>query len=94
MPGKARSGKGKHYHQSKKSKAMQRHGAAPVPPQAMADTPQPDAAVSQPPPSRIPASPAKSRTPQYPYFSSELRKIGILAVIILVILIVLARVLP
>ena len=92
MPGKLRHGKGKHPYHSKKSRAK-RHGAMPLPQQGVADTPQPAAAIRTPPSSGVSASPAKSRTLQYPYITAELRRIGILAGIIIVILIVLAQVL-
>jgi len=50
----------------------------------------PAAAISTPPPPKAPASP---KTASYPYITTELRNIGILAGIILIILIVLARLL-
>ena len=92
MPGKSRYGKGKHPHHSKKSKAKQRHIATALKP-PVADTPQPATAISTPPPPKVPASPTKPRTAQYPYITAELRRISILAGIILVILIVLAVIL-
>ena len=84
--------KGKH-HQSKKSRALQRHGIPPHQQPASADTPQPAAAVSAAPLPGAPAPSAKPKTIQYPYFASELRRISFLAVVIIVILIVLAQVL-
>jgi len=93
MPGKSRHDKRKHPHHSKKSKARQRHGAMPLQQQAVAETPQPAATISRLPSSKAPASPAASRVAQHPYITTELRRIGILAGIILVILIVLALVL-
>ena len=93
MSGKSRHGKGKHLHQSKKSKAKQRHGTMAFQQQVVAETPQPATAISTRMPSRIPASPATSRIAQYPYITAELRRIAILAGIIIVILIVLALVL-
>ncbi len=92
MPGKSRHGKGRHPHYSKKSRAK-RHGAMALPPPGVADTPQPAAAISTPTSSGVSTSPTKSRTLQYPYITAELRRIGILAGIIIVILIVLAQVL-
>jgi hypothetical protein len=59
-----------------------------------AESPKPATATDIPRPVTAPASPAKVRTTLYPYITGELRRIGILAVIILVILIVLALVLP
>ena len=93
MPGKSRHGKGKHPQHSKKSKAKQRHGATALQQHVVTDAPTPAATISTPPSSRAPASSAKTRTVQYPYITTELRRIGILAGIILVILIVLALVL-
>jgi len=93
MPGKSRHGKGKHPHHSKKSKAKLRHSAMSLQQPIAADTTQPVATTITPPSSRVPTSPAKPRIAQYPYITTELRRIGILAGIILVILIVLALVL-
>jgi len=94
MPGKSRHGKVKHHHRSKKSKAKQRHDAMTFQPPAAVDTPQPAAAISTPPSAKTPTPPpAAPRMAQYPYITKELRRIGILAGIILVILIVLALVL-
>jgi hypothetical protein len=91
MPGKSRHGKGKHPHHSKKSKAIQRRQAGILQPQPDSVTAMPTAAVQAPVPTAT-ATP-KARTAQYPYITSELRRIGILAGIILVILIVLSVVL-
>lgn len=93
MPGKMRHSKGKHHQQSKKNRAKQRHGTMAVQHHVPADTPEKAAAISAPTSSRASASPATPKTAQYPYISTELRRIGILAGIILVILIVLALVL-
>jgi hypothetical protein len=93
MPGKSRYGKGKHPHHSKKSKAKLRHSTMALQQPTAADTPQPVATITSPPSSRAPTSPAKPRIAQYPYITTELQRIGILAGIILVILIVLALVL-
>lgn len=93
MPGRSRHGKGKHPHHSKKSKAKQRYGAMALQQPTVADTPQPAATIITPPSLKTPTSPAKSRIARYPYIATELRSIGILAGIILVILIVLALVL-
>jgi len=93
MPGKSRHDKRKHPHHSKKSRAMQRHGTMPLQQQAVAETPQPATTISMPPLSRAATSPTASRVAQHPYITTELRRIGILAGIILAILIVLALVL-
>ncbi|MFC1942090.1 hypothetical protein ACFLWU_02610 [Chloroflexota bacterium] len=92
MPGKL-YGKGKHPPHSKKSKAMQRLGTMASQPQVAAETPSQAAAFSTPPPPRAPAPMARAKVIQHPYIIAELRRIGILAGITLVILIVLAIVL-
>ena len=92
MPGKSRHGKGKHAHLSKKSRAKQRHGTMALQPPVATAAPQPATTASMPPPPRSPTSPARLKTAQYPYITTELRRIGILAGIILVILVVLALV--
>jgi hypothetical protein len=92
MPRKSRHIKGKYPH-SKKSKAKLRHGAMAPQQPAVGETPQPAATISMPSPSSVPTPPTRLRTAQYPYITTELRRIGILAGIILVILIVLALVL-
>ena len=93
MPGKSRHGKGKHHYHSKKSRAEHRHIATALQPPVVADTPTPAATVSTPPPVKAPTSPKALKAVRYPYITDELRRIGILAGIILVILIVLALVL-
>ena len=87
MPTKSRHGRGKHPSRRKKSKM--RHGASPVVAQRQA--------IAQP---EVPASPIKVLTPtttltaaRYPYVAAELRRIGILAGIILAVLVVLVLVL-
>jgi hypothetical protein len=92
MPGKSGHGKGKHPRRSKKSKARQRHAIMALQQQAVAETPKPTATVGARPPTSTTASPA-ARASQHPYITTELRRISILAGIILVILILLALVL-
>ena len=92
MPGKSRHGKSKHHH-GKKGRAKHRRIATASPQPVVADTPTPAAIISKPPSSGTPASPTKSRAVQYPYITTELRRIGILAGIIIIILIALAQVL-
>ncbi len=91
MPGKPRHAKGK-YHHSKKSKAKQRQGAIPIQ-QVAAEAPEQAAAIGTTSMPKATASPAKTITMQYPYITGELRRIGILAGIIIVILIISAIVL-
>jgi len=97
MPGKSQHGNRKHHPQSKKSKAKQRYTAMAAAQPAVAQAPR--AAI----PATVPATPASSasvptspqalKTVKHPYITAELRRIGILAGIILVILVVLALVL-
>ena len=95
MPGKSHHGKGKRSAQSKKSKAKQRYAAVASPSLVVAQIPKPAA------PKSVSTTSASVRTPltkppvaRYPYITTELKRIGILAGIMLVILIVLALVLP
>ena len=96
MSGKSHHGKVKH--QSKKSKAKQRSADGFVP-QTVTSASQPAVAagVSAPPVKVHTAGKARaaaaSGTVRYPYITAELKRIGILAGIMLVILIVLALVL-
>ena len=86
MPTKSRRGQGKHSSRRKKSKM--RHASHVV---AQRQT------ITQP---ETPASPVRAPTPtttltaaRYPYVAAELRRIGILAAIILALLVVLAFIL-
>jgi len=94
MPGKSRHSKGKHSHSSKKSKALQRQGTTAAMPHATGTTPEMQKQVAilatSPGLKAATATPAKTATNQYPYITSELRRIAILAGIIIVILIVLS----
>ncbi len=94
MPGKPHPYKGKHTAHSKKSKARQRYAAMSTQPQVAAQSTKPVASTSIPSPSPTArTTPVKTGTTKYPYITTELRRIGILAGIILAILIVLALVL-
>lgn len=93
MPGKSRHAKGKHPHHSKKSKIKQRQATMSFQQHVTAEAPKQKIYVDKSSPTAVTASPVKVRTALYPYITGELRRIGILAVIILVILIVLALVL-
>ena len=87
MSGKSRHGKGKHRTPSRKKKTRQ-GSAAIVAPQAPIS--QPEVSAS----SKSVSTPVASVTKvPYPYIVTELRRIGILAGIMLVILVVLALVL-
>lgn len=95
MTGKSRHGMGKHQSQSKKKKISRRLDLERQRSSVIAARQQ---AVLQPshespPLESMPAPVAKSVTTQYPYVAIELRRIGILAGIMLVILVVLALIL-
>ena len=94
------SGKSRHKAKphSKKSKALQRSSAMPLQQQALVHSPKPATAASTSVPlERVPVEKVHSAHPpravSYPYVTSELKRIGILAGIMLAILIVLALVL-
>jgi hypothetical protein len=89
MPGKSRyNNKVKHPHQSKKSKAIQRQGT--VQRKSAIDTTMPALAAV---PQKAGTIKDGAQIIQHPYIVQELRRIGLLAGIILVILIVLAVIL-
>jgi hypothetical protein len=94
MPAKSRHGRGKHRHQSKKSKAMQRQVTAAVTPPATVTSVEAPAAAAPPP--KITPTPKTARTTaktmaiDYSYVSGELKRIGIMAVIAIVILFILS----
>jgi hypothetical protein len=94
MPGKSKHGKRKqHFRPSKKSKNLMRQDTlvAPAPsasPAASAAAiPRPAAAVKAAPATR--AAAASVKTDQYAYIPGDLRRIGLLSVIIIVILFIL-----
>lgn len=94
MPSKSSRGKGKYSIQSKKKKRRLSRPAVNTQqtavPQSSAPVPQPDKPVS---PAGMPTPTAKPVTVQYPYVANELKMIGIVAGIMLVVLIVLALIL-
>ncbi len=94
MPGKSRQGKGKHPVRSKKRRSGHgsRASVAQQPPVSQTYEPVPKPEVSAPLPSTPTPSAAVSAI-RYPYIIIELRRIGILAGIMLVVLVVLALVL-
>jgi hypothetical protein len=96
MPGKSRHKKSKHPHHSRKSKAILRQGIL-ASQKTPADVPKPATPVAAPiapkEATTLATAPAIARTPTYPYITTELRRIGILAGIILIILIVLSVIL-
>jgi len=94
MPGKSRHRKGKHLPQRKKRKSGRRFLATVAQQPAVAQTrePVPRPVVSAPSVS-VPTPMAKLAAVRYPHVATELRTIGILAGIILIILAILALVL-
>ncbi len=94
MPGKSRRGRGKHPPQGKKRKSRQRFLATVAQQQAVTQTYEP---VSHPsvtaPSATVPTPMAKLAAVRYPHIATELRTIGILAGIMLIILVILALVL-
>lgn len=92
MPSKSRHTKAKHSHASKKSRAMQRlHTPGVESPSA--DVPQPVVTSVTNRTQGNTVTPTRPKVAQYPYITSELRRIFIFAGIILVILIILSQVL-
>ncbi len=89
MPGKSHHGKGKRYHHSKKSKAIQRHGTTAAPP-AKTEMPVATVPAATPPSPRVTQTPAKATTIQNPYVKGELRRIALFAAIAVIILIILS----
>jgi hypothetical protein len=93
MPAKSRRGKGKHPHLSKKKKAMIRQVSTPLQQQAATVAPKPAVSVKAPAAPKPDATPEVATAIRYPYVAEELKRIGILAGIVIVILIVLSIVL-
>ena len=98
MSGKSRHAKGKHLSRSKRSRRLglerQPSPAIVAQRQAIAQTSKPVPHPSVPAPLASISEPmAKPSAVWYPYIATELRRIGILAGIMLVILVVLALVL-
>lgn len=94
MPNKSRRGRGKYSPPSKKKKGKLSRPVviAPQPAVSQGREPAPQLDKSAPVPS-VPTPAIKPAAVQYPYIASELRMIGILAGVMLVILVVLALVL-
>jgi hypothetical protein len=93
MPGKPQQGKKKRLHQSKKSRAIQRFGTPSRPAEIAETVPSPAEAAAPLVPKR-PAPAAKAISTQHQYVVKELRRIGTLAGIILVILVIAAITIP
>ena len=94
MPGKSRRRRGKHSFQSKKKKGRPYRPAIVAQQPAVAQTHEPVSSPSVPLPSAsVPSPVVKPAAIWYPYIATELRTIGILAGIMLIVLVVLALVL-
>lgn len=93
MPAKSKHGKGKHLHQSRRSKAIQRKAATTIGQNTNAESPVSMASLDVPPAPSVKAESVKVKTLHYPFIVNELQRIGILAGIILIILIILAIIL-
>lgn len=91
MPGKSRTNKVKHPHKSKKSRAIQRQGTVQHKPAVDTTTPAP--AIDTAVPQKTRTVKDNAQVIQHPFIVQELRRIGLLAGIVLVILIVLAVIL-
>ena len=93
MSGKSRGGRGRHVPRSKRKKGGKGFSAPLEQPSAVAQrhepVPRPDMLV---PSAKAPTPRAKVTVAQHPNIAAELRRIGILAGIMLVILVVLALV--
>ena len=95
MSGKAKKGRGKHSFQSKKGKVKQDSAIVVEQQEAVATDLKPTVPNEPSAPAvRAPARATKPVSLRYPYIGSELRNIGILAAIMVVILVVLALALP
>ncbi len=94
MPGKSRRRRGKYLLQSKKKKGRPGRPAVlaqqPVVAQTHEPVSSPDASV---PSASVPTPMVKPAAVRYPYIATELWTIGILAGVMLIVLVVLARVL-
>ena len=93
MSGKSQHSAGKHTPHSKKGKALQRAAAMTSQQRVVSQIPEPAAPPRVTTPAvKVPAAVSRSAQ-RYSYVTAELRRIGILAGIIIIILIVLALVL-
>jgi hypothetical protein len=95
MPGKSRQSRRKRSSPNKKRKDRRSSSAIVVQQQAVAPVHEPAALPEVPVPSAsVPTSTATLTPARYPYIVTELRRIGILAGIMLLILVVLVLILP
>jgi len=93
MPGKSKHGKGKRYQLNKKRNIPRQNPVA-APAAATAAVPKPSVTLTAAPAGKTSASSASIKTDQYAYVPGDLRRIGLLLGIIVVILIVLRFVIP
>ena len=94
MPGKSRSKRGKYSLQGKKEKGRTGSPTRLAQQPAVAQTHEPVSSPNVPIASaRVPTPMTKPATISYPHIAAELRTIGLLAGIILIVLVVLALVL-
>jgi hypothetical protein len=93
MPAKSRHAKGKHLHQSKKSKSKQRQKALTTK-TAATEQPARITELDNTPSPRPAIVTSRPRTTDYPYITGELLRIGVVAGVIFIILIVLALTIP
>ena len=94
MPGKSRRRRGKYSFQSKKIKDKPSQPTTLAQQPAVAQAQEPVSPPTTPaPPASVPTPIAKPSAVQYPYIFTELRRIGILSGVMLVILIIIALVL-
>ena len=94
MPAKSRRKRGKNLPPSKRIKQSSGSTAAAISNQSPENTVESTSAVETPVmPEKKAASQIQTTVTRYPYISSELRTIGILAVLVLIILGILAAVL-
>jgi preprotein translocase subunit SecF len=93
MPSKSRSTRGKQPHKSRKSKAKQRQGVITAKSET-SSLPVTRDEKEKPQAAEPVQHPSRTRTMVYPHVTEELKRIGILAAIIFIILIILAIVIP
>ena len=86
MPKKTKHGKGRHYRASKKSKSLLRRDAIKSPVAASTEVPKPSAPVPAAPAVKAAAPTVSAKTSQYIYVPGDLRRIGILSGIVIIIL--------
>jgi hypothetical protein len=89
MPGKSKHGKGKRYRASKKSKSLLRKDTVTSPAPAATAAAKPSAPIPATPAVKAATAPAGVISSQHAYVPGDLRRIGVLSAIVIVILFVL-----